>query len=673
MGLVNSNGGLIESVLPKNPDGLIKSFVRNNSPLNPNNWRDTVVERKVRDEAVYRSSIPFGHTGLFIDKFTGLTHAHFRDMDPISNRWYSKDTAGYMDGLNLYNNYAGVNSVDRDGQVVITGTLVVGFSIKMAVAYLATQAAFATAETGLEYLLHDEDADGDFGIGATFGKNFLLNTITVGIGGKTKLFGKALGAARAFALRQSIEIGIETGFDVGYRGRDWADSLLLNSIGGIGGELAVRGLMKKFSPSVRKAAAAKKAAQKAKVDAIELAKHVGEISTKARILAAGGFTKAERRFLMKHGVVCFVAGTQIKTEQGLKNIEDIKVGDKVWSKPENDQNAEPTYKEVKQLHKTNPTELIHLTYARSEQQEHASFRKQKLAENEDSDSAASRIAGLQSGNLSPSSEATSNLSPVTFNLSSSSEATSNLPPASEATLVGTPNHPFWSVDREFWVLMGNLVEGERLLLADGSEATIQKIERERAAPGETFTTYNFEVAEYHTYYAVGADSDDDKLAVWVHNASSRPCKVGGTKGEVLIKHRAGNMQVRVNGNVWNLPKGMSVDDIPSLDDLGDELQSAVTSIAAKWSKAKLTTQEARAISRAFRRNEAWLGVLLEKQARGRWVERQIKTLHPHLKFQSIGPDLSINEISYDIMSGTQFNRNIHSKRMAEILFRMIEF
>ena len=67
----------------------------------------------------------------------------------------------------------------------------------MAVAYLATQAAFATAETGLEYLLHDEDADGDFGIGATFGKNFLLNTITVGIGGKTKLFGKALGAARA--------------------------------------------------------------------------------------------------------------------------------------------------------------------------------------------------------------------------------------------------------------------------------------------------------------------------------------------------------------------------------------------------------------------------------------------------------------------------------------------
>ena len=112
------------------------------------------------------------------------------------------------------------------------------------------------------------------------------------------------------ALRQSIEIGIETGFDVG-RSRDWADSLLLNSIGGIGGELAVKGLMKKFSPSVRKAAAAKEAAQKAKVDAIELAKHVGEISTtKAEMLAAGGFTKAEE-FLMKHGVVCFVAGTQM--------------------------------------------------------------------------------------------------------------------------------------------------------------------------------------------------------------------------------------------------------------------------------------------------------------------------------------------------------------------------
>ena len=53
--------------------------------------------------------------------------------------------------------------------------------------------------------------------------------------------------------------------------------------------------------------------------------------------------------------------------------------------------------------------------------------------------------------------------------------------------------------------------GDELLLADGSLAHLQKITSEEAAPGESFTTYNFEVEQDHTYL-VG------KLGVWVHNS-----------------------------------------------------------------------------------------------------------------------------------------------------------
>lgn len=39
----------------------------------------------------------------------------FREYDPIHGRWLSEDPAGYRDGLNLYNMYAGVNYVDLVG------------------------------------------------------------------------------------------------------------------------------------------------------------------------------------------------------------------------------------------------------------------------------------------------------------------------------------------------------------------------------------------------------------------------------------------------------------------------------------------------------------------------------------------------------------------------------
>ena len=52
--------------------------------------------------------------------------------------------------------------------------------------------------------------------------------------------------------------------------------------------------------------------------------------------------------------------------------------------------------------------------------------------------------------------------------------------------------------------------GDELRLASGEPALVAEVREEDAREGESFTTYNFEVANYHTYFA-GAKG------VWVHN------------------------------------------------------------------------------------------------------------------------------------------------------------
>lgn len=61
-----------------------------------------------------------------------------------------------------------------------------------------------------------------------------------------------------------------------------------------------------------------------------------------------------------------------------------------------------------------------------------------------------------------------------------------------------------------------LEPGHDFLLADGREAVLEAVEIEDAPEGELFTTYNFEVADYHTYF-VGTEG------VWVHNTGVDPC------------------------------------------------------------------------------------------------------------------------------------------------------
>ncbi len=102
----------------------------------------------------------------------------------------------------------------------------------------------------------------------------------------------------------------------------------------------------------------------------------------------------------------------------------------------------------------------------------------------------------------------------------------------ERELVATAEHPFWVVNKGDWVPAGELAPGDKLFLANGKLADMVRIEIERGPPGG-FTTYNFEVEDFHTYF-VAPQSDLD-FYIWVHNACVRANAKAGKEWEKKLE------------------------------------------------------------------------------------------------------------------------------------------
>ncbi len=106
MGAANTSGTVIEK-LYYNATGLCKSYDGSDAE----NLRDGGSGPNI-GKSEY---IPFGWLGMYHDPFTGKYHTHYREYDPVHERWLNEDPAGYNDGLNLYAAYMGVNGVDPLG------------------------------------------------------------------------------------------------------------------------------------------------------------------------------------------------------------------------------------------------------------------------------------------------------------------------------------------------------------------------------------------------------------------------------------------------------------------------------------------------------------------------------------------------------------------------------
>ena len=99
------------------------------------------------------------------------------------------------------------------------------------------------------------------------------------------------------------------------------------------------------------------------------------------------------------------------------------------------------------------------------------------------------------------------------------------PDGTTEVLEGTTVHPIWSVDRNDWIQLSELQEGETLQATDGI-ATVASI----AIVSTNVPVYNIEVHGEHVYQ-VG------ELSTLVHN-SDLVCRIGGGKVDNLLMSAA---------------------------------------------------------------------------------------------------------------------------------------
>ena len=199
--------------------------------------------------------------------------------------------------------------------------------------------------------------------------------------------------------------------------------------------------------------------------------------------AADGFMEGAITGAITGGVTsnaCFIAGTVISTQLGKKAIEDVKVGDMVYS--ENPETGEKGLKRVVQTFENETDELVHI-----------------------------KVNGEE--------------------------------------IVTTPEHPFY-VPRQGWTEAIKLRAGDILVLVNGKEVVVEKVQHEIL---ETpIKVYNFEVEDYHTYYVSNS-------GVLVHNMCSKRSnskieKMGKIKGNTPRNNQAQNKQFQAVVKEFKLSK-----------------------------------------------------------------------------------------------------------------------
>lgn len=174
--------------------------------------------------------------------------------------------------------------------------------------------------------------------------------------------------------------------------------------------------------------------------------------------------------------MCFVAGTVVWTSLGPKRIEEVRPGDYVLSRDET--GTVQDYQPVYETVVTHPSELFSIWYEG--------------------------------------------------------------PDGTCSELVCSGEHPFYVMRSRGFIPARDLRVGDKLSLANGATATLGLVTHQIAPANEYYTTYNFEVTNFHTYFA-GAQG------VWVHNLGVLCQKLGS-----IFERRL----ERNNNDVWAAEREM---------------------------------------------------------------------------------------------------------------------
>jgi len=162
----------------------------------------------------------------------------------------------------------------------------------------------------------------------------------------------------------------------------------------------------------------------------------------------------------------FRGDMEVKTEQGYKPIESIKVGDKVYAK--NELTGQMTYQRV-QAHYNNPYDFTVYVKVIDEQGKHQTIVSNKIHP---------FFTQVNEGEIVPSSEG---------------------------------HHYNGEIQNAQWVDAQNLKAGYKLLSENNHWQTVKGV----TIKAEKLSAYNLTVETDHTYFIKGANSDLD--GVWVHN------------------------------------------------------------------------------------------------------------------------------------------------------------
>ena len=162
----------------------------------------------------------------------------------------------------------------------------------------------------------------------------------------------------------------------------------------------------------------------------------------------------------------FRGDMEVKTEQGYKPIESIKVGDKVYAK--NELTGQMTYQRV-QAHYNNPYDFTVYVEVIDEQGKHQTIVSNKIHP---------FFTQVNQGELVPSSEG---------------------------------HHYKGEIQNAQWVDAQNLKAGYKLLSENNHWQTVKGV----TIKAEKLSAYNLTVETDHTYFIKGANSD--LYGVWVHN------------------------------------------------------------------------------------------------------------------------------------------------------------
>ncbi len=175
-----------------------------------------------------------------------------------------------------------------------------------------------------------------------------------------------------------------------------------------------------------------------------------------------------------------------------------------------------------------------------------------------------------------------------------------------------------------------------------------------------------------------AVSSEGTFSVLTRTAAAESAATATSSRSVatIIRHRLGNLQVFINGQRWHVPPNTPLNKIPAADPVGDALQAAARQAVKQWNSSWLRQAERDAITTARKQGKYWKAHLMERMARGKFVEKQLRDQFKHLRWS---PNKGVDAldpatgIQYEILSGTKWNMEMHGRRMAEQLFRMISF